>query len=306
MDDGIASKERYKIERCRRSLLLGGSGESGTGAASNRTVEDSSAASLKYCSPRRLSPARRGEVERGEIYSSLPPIPMANGALLAICQLSLSPTPTPMPTPTLTPTLTGALFAVSSSLARLLAGPAAIPRQWLERFKRTELIAFARSRRRMPFKLKDAGCWPNGDATFGVWVLLLGMERPALRISLIDMPLWVSSHPEPETTPSRAFGNSSIVLHGLKDNTTNWLWEYAQRRGAGPYEPPPFRTCNTCRKMGWAAFPGSVTKAWRCCGGKVRRRAIRLDPRTMDEGMNSTAWWREVQRLAGGRTHTRR
>ena len=126
---------------------------------------------------------------------------------------------------------------------------------------------------------------------------LLGQVRPERRISLIDMPLWVSSHPEPPTKRSRAFGNSSIILHGLKGNSTDWLWEDAQQRGAGPYEPPPSRRCDTCRKMGWATWPGSVAKAWRCCGRAVRRRAIRLDPRTVDEGMNTTAWSQEEQRL---------
>ena len=300
VDDGAVSKERYRIERCRRSLQLAQPPQHGETSSANAIganaiganaiganaiganaigasvngvarspMNPGPAASLTFCSPRKLSPARRGEVERGEVWRNMPPTPMANGAL----------------------------FAVSRSLARLLTGPLGIPRRWLQHFKRTELIRFARSRRRIPFRLKDAGCWPNGDATFGAWVMLLGQERPERRISLIDMPLWVSSHPEPPTKRSRAFGNSSIVLHGLKGNSTDWLWEDAQQRGAGPYEPPPSRRCDTCRKMGWATWPGSVAKAWRCCGRAVRRRAIRLDPRTVDEGMNTTAWSQEEQRL---------
>ena len=272
LDDGQASKDRYKLERCRRSISL---------ARSTARSNSMGASKLKYCSPRKLPTSRRLEMEQGQV-SLLPPTPMANGAL----------------------------FAVSRSLALLLAAPNAVPRRWLHEFKRTQLIRFARSRRRLPYKLKEAGCWPNGDATFGVWVQLLASElRPSQKthgssryvnstITLIDMPIWVSSHPEALLDPERAFGNSSIVLHGLKDARTDAFWPFAQKRGAGPYVPPSPRRCDTCRRMGWATWPGSQAKAWRCCGAKVRRRAIRLDPRSVFEGMNSSAWWEEERALA--------
>ena len=203
-------------------------------------------------------------ISRGEI-SPLPPLPMPNGPL----------------------------FAVSAPLAALLTGPSAPPRLWLADFKRTALVDAARARMRIPYRtIKDVGCWPHGDATFGVW--LMSLAQQGVNLTLIDTPNFVSHHPYPSTV-SGAFSNSSIVLHGLKDNRTARFWRFAQRRSAGTYEPPP-RTCDNCAKHGWVTWPRSPVQRWTCCGKRVRRKPVSRWPRSVRAGMNLSSWWRRVGR----------
>ena len=62
-------------------------------------------------------------------------------------------------------------------------------------------------------------------------------------------------HPWFATREGRgAFSNSSIVLHELK-NPQSPGWEFAARRGAGPFEPYR-RECGPCEQMGWSSVLG--------------------------------------------------
>ena len=63
------------------------------------------------------------------------------------------------------------------------------------------------------------------------------------------------------------FSNRSIVLHGLK-GPNNPFWDFAQKRSSGPLIPYP-RTCDSCARMGWSTWPGSVVNEWTCCGRQV-------------------------------------
>ena len=191
-----------------------------------------------------------------------------------------------------TPMANGPLFAVSRSLARSLAPLHAAPQRWLTAFKQTQLVQFARSRRRIPYKLRQTGCWPCGDATFGVWLAQMSAE---LNLTLVNTPLMVSHHVFP-TSKHGAFGNSSIVLHGLKDNATDHFWHLAKQRGSGAFEPPK-RSCGNCARMGWITWPGSPLKRWRCCGERVRRADMRHRPRTIQRAINSSAFWRYMNNL---------
>ena len=58
-----------------------------------------------------------------------------------------------------TPMANGPLFAISHTLARALVEPNAAPQRWFSAFKRTQVVRFARSRRRIPYKLRQTGCW---------------------------------------------------------------------------------------------------------------------------------------------------
>ena len=107
--------------------------------------------------------------------------------------------------------------------------------------------------------------------------------RPTVCAPCVFGPQFVSHHPLPSTRRG-AFGNSSIVLHGLKDRATDEYWHYAKARGAGQYVPPP-RQCARCDRQGWVTWPTSPLKRWRCCGPKIKRRPMRQWPRTVLEGM---------------------
>jgi len=92
-----------------------------------------------------------------------------------------------------------------------------------------------------------------------------------VRLRLVNTPMGVQHHPY--ITFSRgAFGNSSVVLHGLK-NAEHLGWAYAARRGSGAFEPVP-RVCDSCRRMGWSMWPGSAVNDWECCGRRVEPELV--------------------------------
>jgi hypothetical protein len=269
--DGGVSKERVRIERCHAALdiekrrqdakrrRVGRVGDHGGGGGA--------AAAGGFCAAATLGESVKGMVERDEINSSFAPTPMANGPL----------------------------FTVSRPLAVALAAPDAEPQRWLDQFKRTELVQFARSRRRIPYKLRQTGCWPCGDATFGVWLAQLAYNRQHAdvaerRITLINAPLYTVHHVMP-TRSHGAFRNTSVVLHGLKDNTTDEFWELAKQRGSGPFEPTP-RVCDSCFRMGWVTWPASPLRRWRCCGRRITRAHWKHRPNTVARAINSSAFWR--------------
>lgn len=263
--DASVSKHRYRLERCaweRRRLARHPSRASSLPSqppshwtrsrldpGTREQASRMSAQPFSYCAV--LNDREKRSIEKDEI-SPLPPLPIINGPL----------------------------FAVSAPLARILAP---MGHRWLDDFKQTKLVQWARTRHRIPYRLRDVGCWPFGDATLGLWAGQLAHLPDTRPITLVDTPKFVSHHPSPSLTRG-AFGNSSIVLHGLKDAETDEYWSFALRRGSGPYEPPG-RTCDTCRRQGWVTFPGSPLQRWRCCGSKVKRRPMRTWPRTVLQGM---------------------
>ena len=229
--DESAGKVRLKVEACRSALerqkASSPSSRVGGGSATAPGVP-------KPCTPSKI-PQKLGEmVLRGEI-STMAPTPMAMGPL----------------------------FAVSRPLATMLAAPDSVAWRWMRAFKQTEVIRFARKKKSIPYVLKRAGCWPYGDAVFGIWVATLGQK-----VTMWHAPMGTSVLP----APWDPFGNSSIVLHGLKDNLTQHHWERAKRLGSGRYVPLR-RECDTCAEMGWVAWPGSPYGSWRCCG--VRQSKVR-------------------------------
>ena len=245
--DASVSKHRYRVERCSWELRHRANTNTRYHFGEGSCLRNSTT----YCDL--LHPRERLMVEKNEV-SSLAPMPILNGPL----------------------------FALSNPLARALVEGG---RNWLARFKRTHLVRWARSRKRIPFRLRDLGCWPFGDATLGLWAGELGYA--GRNVTLVDTPKFVVHHPMP-TRKKGAFGRASIVLHGLKDNSTNTFWKFAKERGAGIYVPPEGRTCKDCASQGWVTWPGSPLQRWRCCGWTVTRRPRRQWPRSVLEGMALT------------------
>ena len=156
------------------------------------------------------------------------------------------------------------------------------PREWHTAFKDTELVRWARRRKRIPYRIRDVGCWPFGDSTFGHWVGLLAY-RGFLNVTLVNTPLWLSHHPY---ASSRAVDRADglLVLHGLKDNDTSPYYLKAKAASGRPYQLAP-RQCDTCSRLGWVTWPGSPMKEWRCCGERIQRKPRHLWPRTVAEGI---------------------
>lgn len=166
------------------------------------------------------------------------------------------------------PFANGPLMAVSHELGRLIAADE-LPWAWLDALGRTKLVRRAVRERRRPFHVARKGCWPAGDAVFGLWITRLAALR-RFNVSLINSPFMKQHHTWPTSTHG-AFSNSSIVMHDLKDNRTDFFWRFAERRGSGPFAPTA-RTCDTCAAMGWATSPGSAHAKWRCCGDREATR----------------------------------
>jgi len=195
---------------------------------------------------------RSGELEDARsspsVVDPMPPFPMANGPL----------------------------FAVSRELGLELGAEGSYPWQWLAALERTELVRTALRKRMRPFHVARKGCWPAGDAVLGYWVTQLAQQH-RYNVTLVDSPFMIQHHPWPSSRHG-AFSNSSIVIHELKDNRTDFFWRFAQWRGSGPFVPQE-RRCDTCAAMGWSSWPGSSLGGWRCCGAvlspRARRRARR-------------------------------
>jgi hypothetical protein len=114
----------------------------------------------------------------------------------------------------------------------------------------------------VPYKLMDKACFPMGDSVLGLWVL--GAAAAARRsVTLVNTPIGLQHHPWVTYTRG-AFGNSSIVLHPLK-NANHSAWGFAARRSAGRFVPVR-RRCGPCREMRWSSYAGSPVNDWRCCG----------------------------------------
>ena len=119
-----------------------------------------------------------------------------------------------------THTLTGSLRACMSShhTVRNPSPPSSLPLLFVPPPSSSSPLhapSSSTSPSQVPYKLHGLGCWPFGDATFGVWLGALS-HTSRLNLTLVNAPLNVLHHPLP-TLAHGAFGNSSIVLHGLKD-----------------------------------------------------------------------------------------
>ena len=149
----------------------------------------------------------------------------------------------------------GPLFALSRSLAARLTASDSPAKKWLHQFKSTSpVVAFARSHQRIPFKLKDIGCWPYGDATLGAWISMLSddvrMKDPLPSVTLVNVPLMVSHHPYP-TMAHGAFSNRSLGRHGRKaPNHDPGFWSCAKQRSSGSFEPTKGNAEGAVRRWG--------------------------------------------------------
>ena len=183
------------------------------------------------------------------------------------------------------PMVNGPLMVISRSLAAVVAFHDYPPR-WLKALQRTPRIREALSRPGGPRKSGYA-CWPVGDSIIGHWVSHIGVERNE-SITLVNTPLMVQHHPWPSSIRGR-FGNTSIVLHGLKKPGHERFRELAIARGSGAFVPYP-RVCDTCVRMGWSTWPNSPMGAWQCCGARVEARQLkracrgRMCPRSAARG----------------------
>lgn len=168
------------------------------------------------------------------------------------------------------PMVNGPLMIVSRSLAAAVAFHEYPPR-WLKALQRTPRIREALSRPGGPRKSGYA-CWPVGDSIIGHWISHIGVERNE-SITLVNTPLMVQHHPWPSSIRGR-FGNTSIVLHGLKKPAHERFREMAIARGSGQFVPYP-RVCDTCVRMGWSTWPNSPMGSWQCCGARVEARQLK-------------------------------
>ena len=231
--DGGAVKMRRRMDRCRQF------------AAKYHTLDGRDAASAPRATRRRghsgapdpcsrLTPAGRATIVRDGLSDQVP-----------------------------WPIVNGPLFAVSNRLARLLVNDP-LPRKYVSDLHQTSRVKMALNRPGGPRK-SNFGCWPVGDTIFGLWVSQLS-ERDGLPVELVNTPFMVQHHPWPATVHG-AFGNSSIVLHGLKKERNQLKFRsVAASRGLGPFVPFR-RKCGGCADMGWSTWPNSVhARSWTCCG----------------------------------------
>lgn len=163
------------------------------------------------------------------------------------------------------PMVNGPCFAVSTPLAAALVADR-YPREWL-----TNLSATPTARVRM----FGYPCWPVGDSVVGLWVTQVALRR-ALPLELVNSPFLHQHFPWPRWRPKAgvlAFGNGSIVLHGLKGRSHNRTLSYAIQASAGPFEPF-VRSCDSCGSMGWSTYANwssssssaRAMREWTCCG----------------------------------------
>ena len=232
-------KYRLKMERCREALAARISPRQRMAMQALRNKDLSrNLSEIDACSESKL-PIALSRLLVNNSVSDMAPTPMANGPL----------------------------FAVSRRLASILTAKGSVAWRWLDGIKQTPMLRWARSRKRIPYVLLQVGCWPFGDATFGYWVASLAYEY---KVTLVNVPLLVSFHATPWQW-NHQVSNSTIALHGLKDNATDHIWRGARERSAGPYEPPK-RQCGSCEGMGWVTWPTSPLGHWRCCGERHKKK----------------------------------
>lgn len=160
------------------------------------------------------------------------------------------------------PVVNGPLFAVSRKLAEVLTKDA-IPSTYLESLLRTTRVRGALARKG-GLRKSNFGCWPVMDTILGLWVTRISSARN-VSIQLVNTPFMVQHHPWPATVHG-AFGNTSIVLHGLKRERNQKKYRaIAEERGLGPFIPFR-RKCRNCTALGWSKWPGSPQASWTCCG----------------------------------------
>lgn len=181
-----------------------------------------------------MNPRALGAIRKRAIHPS-PPWPMANGPL----------------------------FAVSAPLARLV-GRDPLPTAWLAGIQSSDVAQTMRRRQSkgqsaIPPALAGFSCFPMGDSVFGFWLSAISRER-GVNLTLVNSPLGIQHF----AWGSWQFSNRSIVLHGLK-GANNPFWDFAMKKGSGAFVPYP-RVCDTCKRMGWSSWSGSVVNGWRCCG----------------------------------------
>ena len=154
------------------------------------------------------------------------------------------------------PYINGPLFGVSRQLATMLSA-SRYPTRWISQLGHNkQTIARAE-------KLWGFSCWPVGDSVLGFWVASVALKRQT-SVTLVNSPFMGQHLP----WPSWHFGNTSIVLHGLRTEKQNAFREEAIRKGSGAFEPYR-RTCGSCQDMGWSTWPDSPLNRWRCCGKRL-------------------------------------
>ena len=181
-------------------------------------------------------------------------------ALVVIAERGVDPAP-PFPQ------ANGPCFGVSRPLARLLVQDQ-LPEAWLDRIARTPMAQWSSANGgKVPYRLHQMACFPMGDSVVGYWISE-AVRAHAVRLTLVNTPMMVQHHPW--ITYSRgAFGNSSIVLHPIKNANDTRLWGFAARRSAGPFQPTR-RRCRSCSEMGWSTWASREASEWQCCGEEAR------------------------------------
>jgi hypothetical protein len=155
------------------------------------------------------------------------------------------------------PYINGPLFGVSRSLAAMVVAESRVVYGWLAALQRTTATI------RRADQLWGFSCWPVGDSVLGFWISRIALQR-RVNVTLVNTPFMSQHLP----WPSWHFSNKSIVLHGLRTEKQDAFRQAAIQRGSGAFEPYE-RQCASCESMGWATWPRSPMRAWRCCGKKL-------------------------------------
>ena len=244
--DAGAVRTRQRIERCRtewRPGELALHGKDGR-RLGQRGKKGKNSKSRSPCD--RISAANRETISRGALADDAP-----------------------------WPVVNGPLFAMSSSLARLLVADP-LPRRYLEELHNTPRVQTALTRKGGPRK-SNFGCWPVGDTILGLWLTRISAAR-GINIQLVNTPFMVQHHPWPASVHG-AFSNTSIVLHGLKrERNQRKFRAVAEQRGLGPLVPFR-RKCGGCAELGWSTWPGSPQARWTCCGCDAHESKADCDER---------------------------
>jgi hypothetical protein len=163
------------------------------------------------------------------------------------------------------PMVNGPCFAVSTALANTLVADH-LPSQWLSNLTQTPTASL---------RLFGYPCWPVGDSIVGLWVSKVALKH-ALPLELVNTPLMRQHSPWPRWRKDRtvAFGNYSIVLHGLKGPSHAGILNASILASAGAFEPIE-RVCGGCGKMAWSSYVSNSSSAlsirsWTCCGSQMR------------------------------------
>ena len=250
----------------REALTKGLTLDSAPSNSNHAVVTSTLKSELPACASFASNVKRLVAVARDQVDWSMPPFPVANGPL----------------------------FAVSRSLADLLALDLDTPidgaRAWVRGLESTPLaMRYWASRQGGGAPLAELAkrrCWPNSDSTLGLFVARAALRRD-VRVTLVNTPLGVQHFPWPVYSAERGISNRSIVFHGAKRPTSR-AWGVAEARGSGAFIPLN-RTCASCAEMGWVTFEPSALRQWQCCGAlKLPRRAA-ARTRTRSERMSSRA-----------------